>query len=140
MDNFYPSFTSYIIASKGPGVKTAQGRHWTTISRRGNDNFCLTLHRTLYHTLPGRLATFGDTRRRFSGSGIHIRGNYKRRCWGGESKLSRLHFSMIHDINSPPRHQDDIGATLDDTFFHMNFATFFAEELLFTFSILPYDI
>lgn len=59
---------------------------------------------------------------------------------GGESKLSRLHFSMIHDINSPPRHQDDIGATLDDTFFHMNFATFFAEELLFTFSILPYDI
>ena len=36
---------------------------------------------------------------------------------GGESKLSRLHFSMIHDINSPPRHQDDIGATLDDTFF-----------------------
>ena len=82
MDNFYPSFTSYIIASKGPGVKTTQGRHWTTISRRGNDNFCLTLHRTLYHTLPGRLATFGDTRRRFSGSGIHIRGNYKRRCWG----------------------------------------------------------
>lgn len=66
---------------------------------------------------------------------------------GGESKLSRLHFSMIHDINSPPRHQDDIRATLDDiyttlddTFFHMNFATFFAEELLFTFSILPYDI
>ena len=49
---------------------------------------------------------------------------------GGESKLSRLHFSMIHDINSPPRHQDDIGATLDDiyttlddTFFHMNFAS-----------------
>jgi hypothetical protein len=49
---------------------------------------------------------------------------------GGESKLSRLHFSMIHDINSPPRHQDDIGATLDDiyttlddTFFRMNFAS-----------------
>jgi hypothetical protein len=48
----------------------------------------------------------------------------------GESKLSRLHFSMIHDINSPSRHQDDIGATLDDiyttlddTFFHMSFAS-----------------
>ena len=58
-----------------------------------------------------------------------------------------LLFHIIHDTNSPPRHQDDIRATLDDiyttlddTFFHMNFATFFAEELLFTFSILPYDI
>ena len=51
-----------------------------------------------------------------------------------------LLFHIIHDTNSPPRHQDDIRATLDDTFFHMNFATFFAEELLFTFLILPYDI
>ena len=47
------------------------------------------------------------------------------RCWG-EFILSVLYFSMIHDTNFPPRHQDDIGATLDDiyttlddTFFHM---------------------
>ena len=47
--------------------------------------------------------------------------------------ISILH----HDIGAT---LDDIYTTLDDTFFHMNFATFFAEELLFTFSILPYDI
>lgn len=35
-----------------------------------------------------------------------------------------LLFHIIHDTNSPPRHQDDIRATLDDTFFPMNFATF----------------
>ena len=129
MDNFYRSFTSYIIASKGPGVKTAQGRHWTTISRRGNDNFVqlYIIHDST--SWPGRLATFGDMRRRFWGSGIHIRGNHKRR-YCGEFILSVLHFSMIHDTNFPPRHQDDIGATLDDiyttsddTFFHMNFAS-----------------
>ena len=39
MDNFYPSFTSYIIASKGPGVKTAQGRHWTTFTRHWTTHF-----------------------------------------------------------------------------------------------------
>jgi len=68
-------------------------------------------------------------RRRFSGSGIHIRSNHQRRCWG-EFNFFLLRFSMIHDINSLPRHQDDIGATLDDiyttsddTFFHMNFAS-----------------
>ena len=42
-----------------------------------------------------------------------------------------LLFHIIHDTNSPPRHQDDIRetlddiyTTLDDTFFYMNFATF----------------
>ena len=49
---------------------------------------------------------------------------------GVSSTFSCCIFRMIHDISFPSRHQDDIGATLDDiyttldgTFFHMNFAS-----------------
>ena len=108
MDNFYPSFTSYMIAHLDLGVL----RHYATSC----DIFAY----------PS--ANIGAAMWQVSFSPV-------------------LLFHIIHDTNSPPRHQDDIRATLDDiyttlddTFFHTNFATFFAEELLFTFSILPYDI
>ena len=51
-------------------------------------------------------------------------------CHMGSSRFTILQVLMRDDINSPPRHQDDIGATLDDiyttlddTFFHMSFAS-----------------
>ena len=72
------------------------------------------------------LATCGDD---FGDRGF-ISVEITRGVAGVSSAFSCCIFRMIHDINSPSRHQDDIGATLDDiyttlddTFFHMNFAS-----------------